>query len=180
MSRHGRALTRLVIHSDDAGLAELTGRLAAQLLRQGLRLVTAESCTGGWVAKLCTDQPGSSRWFDHGLVTYSNASKQHLVAVPADTLARFGAVSRETVRAMARGAQGRDPRFASLAISGVAGPDGGTDQKPVGLVWCGWALPDGSVDAACETFEGDRDAIRRQSVAMAMEGLCDRLSVAAD
>lgn len=164
---------------DDAMLADVTGRLATQLLGQGLRLVTAESCTGGWVAKVCTDQPGSSRWFDHGFVTYSNAAKHHLVGVPADTLARFGAVSRETVRAMARGAQGQDPRVASLAITGVAGPDGGTADKPVGLVWCGWALPDGGVDAACETFDGDRDAIRRQSVIMAMEGLCERLSTTA-
>jgi len=159
-------------------LADRVTGLAARLGDAGQRLVTAESCTGGWIAKVCTDQPGSSAWFEEGVVTYSNAAKQARLAVPADTLARHGAVSAATAEAMARGAQAGIGGRVAIATTGVAGPGGGSADKPVGLVWFAWALPAGQVVSESVRFEGDRDAIRRQSVAHALDGLLMRLSTA--
>ena len=161
---------------DDDALTALARDLASVLRARALRLVTAESCTGGWVAKVCTDLPGSSRWFEHGLVTYSNTAKTALLGVPNATLEAAGAVSGETAQAMARGAQGDVTERVAVAITGVAGPDGGTAAKPVGLVWFAWALPDGRVETQAEQFSGDRAAVRRQSVALALSGLTDRLT----
>lgn len=148
------------------------------LLGRGAKVTVAESCTGGYLAKLLTDIPGSSRWFECGLVTYSNESKQRQLGVRAVTLERHGAVSEQTVLEMAVGALVAGASQFSVAISGVAGPDGGTDVHPVGDVWFGRAarLDDDSVAAAAvhRRFAGDRDAVRRHSVAYALELLLER------
>ncbi len=149
------------------------------LLQQGARVCTAESCTGGWVAQAITAVAGSSDWFDVGFVTYSNSAKQQVLQVPADLLEGAqapGAVSRETVLAMAAGALQRSGAHYAIATSGIAGPGGGTEFKPVGTVWIGWAwqLPgsaQGHSLAQVQRFIGDREAVRRQSVIAAREGL---------
>jgi nicotinamide-nucleotide amidase len=151
----------------------LVARLADRLVSGGLRLAAAESCTGGWVAKVCTDAAGSSRWFERGFVTYSNEAKEELLGVRADTLARLGAVSEATVREMAAGALRHSRADVALAISGIAGPGGGSADKPVGTVWFAWAWRDGRVAVRCERFGGDRDAVRRAAVATALGGLLD-------
>jgi nicotinamide-nucleotide amidase len=159
----------------DTELYQLAQRLGARLNKRGQVLATAESCTGGWVAKLITDVPGSSAWFDRGFVTYSNQSKQDLLEVPADTLEVFGAVSGETVRAMAEGALTQSAAQVTLAVSGIAGPDGGTPAKPVGTVWFAWAFSDADTASAHLNFEGDREAVRRQAVAFALSRLLELL-----
>ncbi|MEX0386315.1 CinA family protein [Spiribacter onubensis] len=159
----------------DAALDRLASRVGEALLEKACVLVTAESCTGGWVAKTCTDLAGSSRWFDFGLVTYSNSAKQRLLGVPQATLAAAGAVSRETAVAMADGARDGVANRASVAITGVAGPGGGSTDKPVGLVWFAWGIPAREVSTECVVFEGDREAVRRHSVAHALGGLLRRL-----
>jgi|SRR5579883_273149 len=149
-------------------LAEEVGRAARAL---GWRIVTAESCTAGWIAKALTDIPGSSQWVDSGYVTYSNAAKMRDVGVAARTLAEYGAVSEATVREMANGARRAAGVEMAIAVSGIAGPDGGTAEKPVGTVWFGIATPRAQgVAAVCERrhFTGDRDHVRRQSVAHAL------------
>jgi len=150
-------------------------RLAVQcgraLRNRGWRLVTAESCTGGWVAKCVTDIAGSSSWFDRGFVTYSNAAKRDLLGVTAATLDAHGAVSEATVGEMATGALGRSEADVSLAVSGIAGPDGGTPEKPVGTVWLAWKAGDADVVTRKYCFDGDREAVRRQSVIVALEGV---------
>ena len=137
-------------------------------------LVTAESCTGGWVAQAVTSIAGSSEWFERGFVTYSNAAKQELLGVKQATLKKHGAVSEETARAMARGALARSRGTIALAVTGVAGPGGGTAEKPVGMVCFAWATPDG-VRSETRNFSGDRDAVRRQSVIRALEGVMEAL-----
>lgn len=143
------------------------------MLASGMQLALAESCTGGWVAKVVTDVIGSSQWFDRGFVTYTNASKQELLGVPADALDTEGAVSAATVSAMARGALARSQAQLSCAISGIAGPGGATPTKPVGLVWFAWLMRDGEVCTEQRVFTGDREAVRRQAVAHALRGLLD-------
>ena len=164
------------IRHDDEALAMLTAAVAAELKVQGRKLVTAESCTGGWIAKLCTDLAGSSAWFERGLVTYSNEAKQDLLAVPASRLHRFGAVSEEVAADMAGGAIRHSRADCAIAVTGIAGPDGGTPDKPVGTVCFGWALPDGVVETERRRFDGERDAVRRATVATALVGLLDRLA----
>lgn len=141
----------------------------------GKRLVTAESCTGGWLAKTITDTPGSSQWFECGYVTYSNAAKQRDLGVSEHTLATYGAVSAETAREMAAGALRRAEADVAIAITGIAGPDGGTPDKPVGTVWFAVAIPRSygivDVDARVQYFKGDRDTVRRESVRFALEWL---------
>jgi nicotinamide-nucleotide amidase len=127
-------------------------------------LATAESCTGGWVAEVITMTAGSSSWFDRGFVTYTNQAKQDMLSVPSETLARFGAVSEETARAMALGALQHSQASVSLSVTGIAGPDGGSAEKPVGLVWFGWASPHFPPTAQSRLFGGDRFAIRQQAV----------------
>jgi len=149
-------------------LAETVGR---ELQAAGWRVVTAESCTGGWIAKALTDVPGSSQWVQSGYVTYSNTAKMRDVGVSALTLQEHGAVSEETVREMANGALRLTGAEVAIAVSGIAGPDGGTAGKPVGTVWFGAAAPQARGPAAvCELqhFAGDRDQVRRQSVDYAL------------
>ena len=160
----------------DEELDRLAARLGEALRARGQRLVTAESCTGGWLAKVCTDIAGSSDWFECGFVSYSNRSKQALLGVAAATLETHGAVSRETVREMAQGALARGQGDWAVAISGIAGPGGGSPDKPVGTVWLAWAGPGGWQEALCGHFPGDREAVRRASVRTALGGLLERLA----
>jgi nicotinamide-nucleotide amidase len=156
---------------------QVLARQVGEALRQrGARLVTAESCTGGWVAKEITGIPGSSSWFDMGFVTYSNQAKQALLGVRAQTLQGQGAVSEATVAEMAAGALARSGADVALAISGIAGPGGGTADKPVGLVCFGWVTRTGRRVTASECFPGDREAVRAQAVARALRGVLDVLA----
>lgn len=151
-------------------LTELAAKLGERLLRLNEQVTTAESCTGGGIAEAITRIAGSSAWFEAGFVTYSNAQKTRQLDVPAQLFERVGAVSREVVEAMARGAQqGSGARFA-VAVSGVAGPGGGSPEKPVGTVWLAWAAAD-EVFAQRFVFAGDRQAVREQSVEAALVGL---------
>ncbi|MDB6090597.1 MAG: hypothetical protein JWN85_3381 [Gammaproteobacteria bacterium] len=156
----------------DQELFDLSQRVGERLRAAGRRLATAESCTAGWVAKALTDIPGSSQWFECGFVTYSNAAKMRDVGVAAATLAHHGAVSEATVREMAAGALRVSGADIAIAISGIAGPDGGTPAKPVGTVWFGVASRhDEAVSFLCEMqlFAGDRELIRRRSVERALQ-----------
>jgi nicotinamide-nucleotide amidase len=157
-------------------LREIIAEVAGHLLATGRTLVTAESCTGGWIAKACTDRPGSSRWFRGGAVVYTDELKVTLLGVPPPTLAGHGAVSEATVRALACGALERLGGDVAVAVSGIAGPDGGTPDKPVGTVWFAWAVrtPGGTdVRAAVHRLSGDREQVRRQAVAVALRGVLD-------
>jgi nicotinamide-nucleotide amidase len=147
---------------------ELARRLAEQLKAAAAVLATAESCTGGWAAQVVTSVAGSSAWFDRGFVTYSNAAKQELLGVRAETLERHGAVSEETAREMARGALERSRATVSLAITGVAGPGGGTEAKPVGYVCWSVKLRDGTTIARDIRLPGDRTEVRDRAAAVAM------------
>mgnify|MGYP005843744165 CR=1 FL=1 len=153
-------------------LAERAGRLIA---RQKILLVTAESCTGGWISAAVTAVPGSSAWFERGFVSYSNQAKQDMLGVAANTLDRYGAVSEEVVLEMARGAIDRSRGHLSLAVSGIAGPDGGSADKPIGTVWIAWGQKLGYAEAQCFGFSGDRQAVRRQTVIEALKGLIKRM-----
>jgi nicotinamide-nucleotide amidase len=137
-------------------------------------LVTAESCTGGWVAQAVTAIAGSSDWFDRGFVTYSNEAKQEMLGVRAETLTRYGAVSEETAREMAQGALSRSRATLALAVTGVAGPAAGSREKPVGMVCFAWARKQGA-RVATMRFSGDRESVRRQSVIHALEGVLETL-----
>lgn len=158
-----------------ADLEKLAAAVGACLLERGEVLAVAESCTGGWVGQALTAIAGSSQWFDGGFITYSNTAKQSMLGVPAMTIARHGAVSEPTVRAMAQGVLERTPAHWSLAISGVAGPSGGSPKNPVGTVCFAWAQKDGGCVAETCHFAGDREAVRAQSVAHALQGLLARL-----
>ncbi|PHS69560.1 MAG: damage-inducible protein CinA [Methylophaga sp.] len=155
----------------DADIQQRTTQVAQCLLQRQWMLATAESCTGGWLAKCCTDISGSSTWFDRGVITYSNDAKQDLLDVPVVTLNEFGAVSKQTVIEMAQGALRHSKADISVAITGIAGPDGGSLDKPVGTVWLAWATKDAATMSQCHHFEGDRDMIRRQAVLIALEGI---------
>lgn len=144
--------------------------LADYLLKSSRMLATAESCTGGLIAAACTDLPGSSRWFECGFVTYSNAAKTELLGVAPELIAQHGAVSDAVVRAMAQGALAHSGAQVAVAVTGVAGPDGGSADKPVGTVWIGWATPSG-LHSACHHFVGDRATVRRATVREALEHL---------
>ncbi len=137
-------------------------------------MATAESCTGGWIGKVCTDLPGSSGWFAGGLITYTNAAKTALLDVATTTLANHGAVSEPVALAMAQGAQHALAADYAIAVTGIAGPDGGSPEKPVGTVWIAWAGPEGAA-AQVFSFAGSRDAVREQTVAAALQGLLQRL-----
>ncbi len=155
----------------DKDLEDLSVRVGDALLKRKLMLACAESCTGGWVAEVVTAIGGSSQWFERGFVTYSNAAKQELLGVRADTLRQDGAVSESVVREMAAGALRRSHAQAALAISGVAGPTGGSPGKPVGTVCFAWVLRGGEPAAETLHLSGDREAVRRQSVIHALQGL---------
>ena len=153
----------------------LASELVEELTGAGLSVATAESCTGGWVAKSITDIPGSSGCFGYGVVTYSNAAKEALLGVRTETLESKGAVSEETVREMAQGVLQLSGADLAVAVSGIAGPDGGTEEKPVGTVWIGWSRrADGLTDSVRAKLHGDRDAIRLKSVGIALHGLTER------
>jgi len=160
---------------DDAALAALARDVGAALAASGRRLALSESCTGGWIAKVLTDIPGSSDWFEAGFVTYSNRAKIASLGVSALVLDAEGAVSESVVREMADGARRKTGADAAIAVSGVAGPGGGTRDKPVGLVWFGFSLGDRDWARRVE-FQGTREAVRRQSVALALETLLDALA----
>ncbi|MBB1472377.1 CinA family protein [Luteimonas sp. MC1782] len=155
----------------DALLANLAQALGARLEAARDRLVTAESCTGGWIAKTVTDVAGSSSWFDCGLAAYSYEAKQALLGVRAQTLEEQGAVSRDTAIEMVSGALVHSGASVAVAVTGIAGPGGGTDDKPVGTVWIAWKRRGGYPHAELFHFDGDRDAVRRQTVGEALRGL---------
>lgn len=148
----------------------LVERLAAQLRAKGWMMATAESCTGGLIAAACTDLAGSSDWFERGFVSYSNAAKTELLGVDAALIAQHGAVSEPVARAMAQGAVAQAHAQVAVAVTGVAGPGGGSIDKPVGLVWFGWAVP-GGVHTEVQRFDGDRAAVRAATVRHALARL---------
>jgi len=154
-------------------LKKLAIRVGEALQRRGWTVATAESCTGGWIAKCITDIAGSSAWFDRGFVTYSNTAKREMLGVDAAMLEAEGAVSEATVAAMARGTLDHCQADIAVAVSGIAGPDGGRPDKPVGTVCFAWATRDGLQRVATVHFEGDRETVRQQAVARALEGLLD-------
>lgn len=146
-------------------------KIAEILLANNKKLAVAESCTGGWVAKVFTDLPGSSAWFERGFVTYSNQAKIEMLGVDASTLDALGAVSEATVREMASGALQNSHANYSLSVSGIAGPDGGSKEKPVGLVWFAWANKNDVIKSESQMFKGDRESVREQAVSYALAGL---------
>jgi nicotinamide-nucleotide amidase len=153
---------------------ELVLALAHELKRRGLMMATAESCTGGLIAGACTEVSGSSDWFERGFVTYSNAAKSELLGVPAELIAQHGAVSEPVARSMAAGALAHSPAQLAVSVTGVAGPTGGSADKPVGTVWFGWATPAGTFTER-QRFDGDRAAVRAATVRHALAGLLQRL-----
>jgi len=161
----------------EVGLKRLAERVGRHLLKERRHVATAESCTGGWIAKALTDIAGSSDWFVEGFVTYSNESKVRRLGVPHAVLEKHGAVSEPTVRAMAAGALRRSKAQVAVAVTGIAGPGGAVPGKPVGTVWVGWATRRGSairVGAKVRHFRGDRETVRRQAVRAALLGLLKR------
>ncbi len=162
----------------DSTLEELAQTTVWTLADKKLTVATAESCTGGWIAKCLTDVAGSSSVFSTGVVSYSNDAKTRMLNVSDDALAAHGAVSEAVVREMAEGALRADGADYALAVTGIAGPGGGSDEKPVGTVWFGWAGRDNnkaSTTVATHLFEGDRDEVRRQTVEQALKGLLERI-----
>lgn len=161
---------------NDEQLQQLSRQIGEKLIARHASVTTAESCTGGWIAKVFTDISGSSAWFERGFVTYSNSAKQQMAGVQASTLARYGAVSEETVREMVVGACQAAQAPYGIAVSGIAGPGGGSADKPVGTVWFALAGPEGIFTQRC-VFAGDREAVRRQSVAWALQTLLDQFLI---
>jgi nicotinamide-nucleotide amidase len=164
--------------ANDAELNELATRLGEALQRRGCDLAVAESCTGGWIAKCLTDIAGSSAWFAGGFSCYSNHAKQAMLGVSDETLVTHGAVSEAVARELATAARHQLGTGLSVAVTGIAGPSGGTVNKPVGLVWFAWTGRDDEVVTARHVFDGDREAVRRQTVAVALEGVVARLGPA--
>lgn len=163
-------------------VTELDAQMLAAQLGQALNgcgkvIATAESCTGGWIAQVITSVPGSSVWFDRGFVTYSNTAKREMLGVEPKILSEFGAVSEQTAIAMALGALNNSPAQLTVAVTGIAGPGGGTPEKPLGTVCLAWAERDRKPEAVTHRFDGDREAVRRQSVVVALQGLLERARV---
>ncbi len=156
-------------------LRDQAEQLGECLVARGLKLASAESCTGGWLAKIITDIPGSSAWFTGSVVSYSNEAKHSLLGVSENTLKEFGAVSGETVLEMSDGLFAHTDADVAVSVSGIAGPDGGSEDKPVGLVWLSWGKRDKSVFATPYNFDGDREAVRKQSIKQALNNLQDLL-----
>lgn len=156
---------------DDSELLRIAASVAHELVAHGMTMATAESCTGGWIAKVMTDIAGSSAWFECGVVAYGYEAKQALLGVQAQTLERTGAVSQETVTEMVNGALARYGAGFAVAVTGIAGPSGGMPDKPVGTVWIGWKRRGGYAEAQQFHFAGDREAVRRQTVAAALDGM---------
>ena len=157
----------------DELIATRRDQLAGLLSQQGLLLSVAESCTGGWLAKVCTDISGSSNWFDRGFVTYSNRAKQQMLGVSEQMLQFEGAVSEAVVIEMVTGVLRQSDAHVAVSISGIAGPGGGSDEKPVGTVWLAWKRMSMPAVASCYHFDGNRDDVRRQAVERALQGLLD-------
>jgi nicotinamide-nucleotide amidase len=153
----------------DAELYTLAEQVGHALKAKGLMMATAESCTGGWIAQAVTAVSGSSSWFERGFVTYTNTAKQEMLGVKTATLEAHGAVSEPTVREMVEGALARSHAQVAVSVSGVAGPTGGTPEKPVGLVCFGWGAKGGAIQTAAKHFDGDREAVRRQAVGFALK-----------
>ena len=165
-------------------VTELDAHLLVEQLGQALNtcgkvIATAESCTGGWIAQVLTSVPGASMWFERGFVTYSNTAKREMLGVEAQILADHGAVSEETARAMALGALAHSHAELAVAVTGIAGPEGGTHTKPVGTVCLAWAERNGEAQAETHRFSGDRADVRRQTVVVAIEGLLARAQAGA-
>lgn len=156
--------------NDSTDLHATLQQIAAALKQRDWMLATAESCTGGMIAAACTELPGSSEWFDRGFVTYSNAAKTDMLGVPAELIARHGAVSEEVVRAMAQGAIAHSNAQVSVAVSGVAGPGGGTQEKPAGTVWLAFHVEHNTYAERC-FLPGDRASVRTQAVHIAVSRL---------
>ncbi len=164
--------------ADYESLQKLAAAVVAELTAAGKAVATAESCTGGWIAKSLTDVPGSSAAFGYGVVSYSNGAKESMLGVQNATLEEHGAVSERVVEEMAKNVLRLSGADIAVAVSGIAGPDGGTDDKPVGMVWFAWAVRDGAnalVDTQCETFSGDRELVRELTVAHALQGVLERI-----
>ena len=164
--------------ADHDAIRELAEALVSELTIGGKAVATAESCTGGWVAKAITDVAGSSAVFGYGIVTYANGAKESIIGVQNKTLEEHGSVSPQVVEEMAKGTLRLSGADIAVAVSGVAGPGGGTDEKPVGTVWFGWAVRDGAnavVETRCEHFTGDRELVREASVAYALQGVRERI-----
>ncbi len=164
--------------ADHESIRKLAEALVGELTESGKAVATAESCTGGWVAKAITDVAGSSAVFGYGIVSYSNGAKESIIGVQNKTLEDHGAVSSEVVEEMAKGTLRLSGADIAVAVSGVAGPEGGTKEKPVGMVWFAWAVRDGAnamVDTSCEQFTGDRELVREASVAYALQGVRERI-----
>lgn len=161
--------------SDDK-IAELAQRVARLLGERDSSLATAESCTGGWIAKALTDIPGSSAWFGYGFVVYGNDAKQTMLAIDPGLLEQHGAVSREVAVELAVASRVISGADLAVAVTGIAGPDGGTPDKPVGTVWIAWDGPERRAAVRHETFAGDRDEVRRQTVVAALNGVLRQLA----
>lgn len=159
----------------DRELAELSAAIGAACLEKGLTIATAESCTGGWAAQVITHTAGSSGWFERGFITYTNAAKTDMLGVRMNTIETFGAVSLETAGEMAAGALEHSSALISLAITGIAGPTGGSPEKPVGTVCFGWCMRNGVPSCERRLFAGGREEIRHQSVIHALSGLLNRV-----
>lgn len=155
-------------------MPDLCLQLASQLRMMKWQMATAESCTGGLISARCTDLPGSSQWFERGFVSYSNAAKSELLGVSPSLIAEHGAVSEAVAKAMALGAVFRSKAQVSLAVTGIAGPEGGRQDKPVGTVWFGWCV-NGLVSAQLQVFNGDRSRVRESACVYALQGLLHRL-----
>ncbi len=164
--------------ADHESIQKLAAALVGELATSGKAVATAESCTGGWIAKAITDIPGASAVFHYGIVSYSNGAKEQILGVQIETLEEHGSVSEPVVEEMAKGALNLSGADFGVAVSGVAGPDGGSDEKPVGTVWFAWAIRDGGkirTDTSCQHFDGDRDLVRELTVVYALQGIMDRL-----
>ncbi len=164
--------------ADTESIAALSEALVSELIEAGRSISVAESCTGGWIAKSLTDVSGSSQCFAYGVVSYSNGAKESMLGVNPASLIRHGAVSAEVVKEMAEGVLHLSGADYAVAVSGIAGPDGGTEEKPVGTVWMGWAVRNNKkpvVETEKHLIKGDRDAIRSRSVVLAMQGIRERL-----
>jgi len=169
--------TAALLTKDGLPLPETVAQLAQHLSQRGWMMATAESCTGGLIAGACTERPGSSQWLDCGFVTYSNRAKSAMLDVPAALIAAHGAVSEPVARAMAEGAIAQSQAQVSVAVTGVAGPDGGSASKPVGTVWFGWLVA-GQLHSEVQRFDGDRHAVRQATVRHALRRLLELVQAA--
>ena len=164
--------------ADHEAINKLAQALVDELVAASKAVATAESCSGGWIAKAITDVPGASQVFHYGIVSYSNGAKESLLGVKLETLEEHGAVSEAIVAEMAEGALHLSGADVAVAVSGVAGPGGGSEDKPVGMVWFAWAVRDGAnakTTTSCEQFDGDRDLVRELTVAHALQGVRERI-----